>query len=68
MVCGKFGKTDYNIVFIDNYKSLVQDVRNKDNFYTTSIVVSEGNEKIVYTVDDLFRDYDELMNMINTLD
>ena len=64
----KFGKTDYNIVFIDNYKSLVQDVRNKDNFYTTSIVVSEGNEKIVYTVDDLFRDYDELMNMINTLD
>lgn len=60
----KFGRLDYNISFIDTYKGLVEEKRAQESFYTTSFVVQDPNEKIVYSVDDLFKEYNEFMSYV----
>lgn len=57
-----YGKLDYNIVVIDNYKEIVEKIRKKDAFYNSHLILKNN---IVYTIDDLFRDYDELLSLVN---
>lgn len=57
-----YGKLDYNIVVIDTYRELVEDLRKKDNFYNSHIMIDDN---IVYTIDDLFKEYDELISRVN---
>ena len=52
----RYGNLDYNSTVIDSYRGLVNSIREKDSFYNSHIVI--GNE--VYTIDDLFKEYDEL--------
>ena len=54
----KFGRLDYNIVVLDAYRELVEDIRKKDNFYNSYITYQNK----VYTIDDLFKEYDELVS------
>lgn len=56
-----YGKLDYNIVVLDTYRKLVDENRQKDNFYNSHIVIND----IVYTIDDLFKEYDELLSTID---
>ena len=56
----KYGKFDYNISFIDDYRNIVLKVREKENFYNTSLMVNKDGGKVVLTVDDLFKQLDEL--------
>lgn len=56
------GKLDYNVVALDSYKELVDELRKKDNFYNSHILVGDNN---VYTIDDLFKEYDELEERAN---
>ncbi len=55
------GKLDYNIVALDTYRSLVDELREKDKMYNSHIIIN--NE--IYTIDDLFREYDELVKNVN---
>lgn len=57
-----YGKLDYNIVVLDTYRNLVNEIREKDNFYNSYIMLDDSN---VYTIDDLFREYDELLLKVN---
>lgn len=57
-----YGRLDYNIVVLDTYRNLVNEIRIKDNFYNSYIMLDENN---VYTIDDLFREYDELIDKSN---
>ena len=52
---------DYNIVALDTYRSLVDELREKDKMYNSHIIIN--NE--IYTIDDLFREYDELVKNVN---
>lgn len=56
-----FGRLDYNIVVLDTYRTLVDDLRKNDPFYNSYIVIND----IVYTIDDLFKDYDNLLERVN---
>lgn len=56
------GKSDYNMTALDTYRNLVNEIRKEDSFYNTHILIEEDR---VYTVDDLFKDYDELLDKIN---
>lgn len=60
----KYGKFDYNINFIENYRDIVKQKRDENSFYNSSFVATVSSEKIVYTVDDLFRDYDKLRSNV----
>ena len=53
----KFGNLDYNINVLASYRTLVNNIREQDSLYNSSIVLGD----IVYTIDDLFKEYDELM-------
>lgn len=55
-----YGKLDYNIVVIDTYKSMVEEIREKDSFYNSHLLLKDN---IVYTIDDLFRDYEALLDV-----
>lgn len=57
-----YGKMDYNIVVIDTYKEMVDEIRKKDSFYNSHLILKDN---IVYTIDDLFRDYDTLMDTVD---
>lgn len=56
----KYNNLDFTIAFIDDYRKVINDIRKKDSFYNTSIMINKGNEQIVYTVDDLFKDLSDL--------
>lgn len=56
------GKLDYNIVALDTYRNLVEELRTKDEMYNSHILI-DGND--IYTIDDLFRDYDQLLTKVN---
>ena len=56
-----FGKLDYNIVVLDTYRTVVEKEREKDSFYNSHIMLGDT----IYTIDDLFKEYDELMNKVN---
>lgn len=56
-----FGRLDYNIVVLDTYRTLVDDLRKNDPFYNSYIVINDT----VYTIDDLFKDYDNLLERVN---
>ncbi len=56
-----YGKLDYNIVVLDNYRELVDNLRKKDSFYNSYIVINNN----VYTIDDLFKEYDDLLVKVN---
>ncbi len=53
----KHGRLDYVVDTIDTYRELVNDVRKEDPNYDAVIKV---NNKI-YVIDDLFKEYDELL-------
>lgn len=57
-----YGKVDYNITVIDSYRKLVNETRKDNSFYNTHIDL--GDDK-VYTIDDLFKEYDELLDRVN---
>ena len=57
-----YGKLDYNVVIIDNYRDMVNNVRKKDKFYNSHIMVGDNE---IYTIDDLFKEYDELQKRVN---
>ncbi len=54
----KYGKLDYNVTVLDSYRELVNKVRENDSFYNSHIII---NGDVVYTIDDLFKEYDELL-------
>ncbi len=56
-----YGKLDYNISVLDGYKDMIDREREKDDFYNSHIMVGDT----IYTIDDLFREYDELMKRVN---
>lgn len=56
-----YGRLDYNIIALDSYREVVNDLRAKDNFYNSYIM----KDNTVYTVDDLFKEYDELLKRVN---
>lgn len=56
-----YGKLDYNVVCLDTYREVVAEERKKDNFYNSHITIEEDGVTKVYTIDDLFREYDELV-------
>ncbi len=56
-----YGKVDYNIVCLDTYRSLVMELRKEDSFYNSHITILDK----VYTIDDLFKEYDKLLNKVN---
>ena len=56
-----YGRVDYNLNNIDAYKLLIEDIRRKDSFYNSYILINN----VVYTVDDLFKEYDMFTNEVN---
>lgn len=56
-----YGKLDYNIVVLDSYRELIDELRKKDSFYNSYITLDNS----VYTIDDLFKEYDELLAKIS---
>ena len=57
----RYGNLDYNITVLDSYRELVDKIREEDNFFNSHIVV---NNSVVYTIDDLFKEYDELQERV----
>ena len=55
----KYGNLDYNITILDSYRKLVDGIRADDSLYNSHIIV---NGNVVYTIDDLFKEYDELQS------
>lgn len=56
-----YGKLDYNIVVLDGFRDLVEKIRKDDNFFNSHIMIGEA----IYTIDDLFKEYDELLSRVN---
>ena len=56
-----YGRVDYNLNNIDAYKLLIEDIRRKDSFYNSYILINN----VVYTVDDLFKEYDMFTKEVN---
>ena len=56
-----YGKLDYNVVVLDGYKEVIEELRKKDSFYNSYITL----DNTVYTVDDLFKEYDDLVMKVN---
>ena len=56
-----YGRVDYNINVVDGYKLFIKDVRKEEMFYNTYILINNT----VYTVDDLFKEYDLFMKEVN---
>lgn len=54
------GKLDYNVTFIEMYKDYVKEIRKKDSFYNTHVILNNR----IYTIDDFFKDYNTLLNMV----
>ncbi len=57
-----YGKLDYNIVVLDTYRNVVKEVRSNDSFYNSYIMLDND---LVYTIDDLFKEYDALLERVN---
>lgn len=57
----EYGRLDYNVVHIDNYKKIVEDIRKEEGFYNSHILIND----VVYTIDDLFKEYNKLLNNVN---
>lgn len=60
-----YGKIHFNINSIDSFKTLVDYERINNPFYNKYISVKENKERKIYTLDDLFSDYAELLSRIN---
>ncbi len=58
----KFGRVEYNLNDIENYKSIVDEIRESDSFYNSHIIVEKNK---VYTIDDFFKEYNEFIGKIN---
>lgn len=56
-----YGRVDYNLTVVDGYRLFIEDVRREEPFYNSYILINN----IVYTVDDLFREYDLFMKEVN---
>ncbi len=56
----RYNNLDYTIEFVASYKNVVGAIREKDPFYNASISVVKDGETIVYTIDDLFKDLNDL--------
>lgn len=60
-----YGRLDYSISSIDSYREVVKEVRKSDNFYNSHITINVKDDLKVYTIDDLFKEYDELLKRAN---
>lgn len=60
-----YGRLDYSIIYFDSYKELVSKIRKNDSFYNTFIIYTKDGATLVYTIDDLFKDYDDFMVKVN---
>ena len=58
-----YSKLDYTIKYVDDYIKYVGDTRKNCSFYNSHIIL-DNNQMIVYTIDDLIKDYCELMRRI----
>ena len=56
----KYNNLDFTISFLDNYRKIVNDIREKESFYNSPIYIIRDKEQLVYTVDDLFKDLSDL--------
>ena len=56
-----YGRVDYNLSIVDAYKLFVKDSRKEQVFYNSYILINN----ILYTVDDLFKEYDLFMKEVN---
>ncbi len=56
----RFGDVDYNVTVLDSYRELVNKIRETDSLYDSHIVLGD----VVYTIDDLFKDYDALQKKL----
>ena len=59
----RYGKLNYNLHFIDSYRDIINNVRKSNSFYTVSIEKQVKDKKVVYTVDDLFKDLDNVREL-----
>ena len=57
----EFKKRGYNVVVLDSFRELVEKARKEDDFFNSHIMVGES----IYTIDDLFKEYDELQKRVN---
>lgn len=58
----KYGNLDYSVTVLDSYKEVVNKIREDDPLYDSHILINDG---VVYTIDDLFKAYDELLAKAN---
>ena len=56
-----YGRVDYNLTILDTYNIFVKDTRKEETFYNSYILVNN----IVYTIDDLFKEYDLFIKEVN---
>lgn len=56
-----YGRVDYNLTIVDSYRLFVEDIRREESFYNSYLLINN----IVYTVDDLFKEYDLFMKEVN---
>ena len=56
-----YGRVDYNLTILDTYRLFVKDARKEEMFYNSYILI----DNIVYTIDDLFKEYDLFMKEVN---
>ena len=56
----KYNNLDYTINFVEDYRKEVNEIRTKDPFYNMSINIIQDGEQVVYTIDDLFKDLNDL--------
>lgn len=59
-----YGRLDYSINYLDQYKKIVKDIRKKEKFYNTYIDIKEDNKKVILTIDDLLKKYDRFIKTI----
>ena len=56
-----YGRLDYNINCIDSYQKQVEAIRKNEKFYNSYITFNDNGSVVVYTIDDLLKEYDDLI-------
>ena len=62
-----FGKVNYDLFCLEDYRQFVAAQKKTNKFYNSCIIVDGKGRDVVYTIDDLFKDYDKLLSKVNDL-
>lgn len=58
-----YSRLDFTIKYVDEYVKYVKDVRKSCSFYNSHIMLN-SDKMIIYTIDDLIKDYDDILKRI----